>query len=144
MVPNIVTSWREIRKRLGREGIEFIQVGDLGKYGFDDKIVTDMVKFDIFPQVYIVCGGAYVIRDEVFGAVVNKLLRNSMEIYQAVQDKDTAIAAVRAAMEEVVMDQEAIDKLASGEWTMDQVRARSAGILANRAASEPKPEEVPA
>lgn len=137
MKPNIVTSWKEIKKRLGREGIEFIQVGDLGKYGFDDQIVTAMVKFDIFPQAYIVCGGCYVLRDEIFGMVVNKLLRNSMDIYQAVEDKDNAIAAVRAAMEDVVMDEEAIAKLASGEWTMDQVRERSAVILAERAAAEP-------
>lgn len=137
MKPNIVTTWKEIKRRLGREGIEFIQVRDLGKYGFDDDIVVAMGKHDIFPQVYVVSGGYYVLREEIFGVVVYKLLKNSMDIYQAVEDKDTAVAAVRAAMEDVVMDEEAIAKLASGEWTMDQVRERSAGIIAERKANEP-------
>ena len=141
--PNISTTWGEIKKRLGREGIEFIQVRDLGKYGFTDAIVTDMVKFDIFPQAYVVCGAYYVLRDEIFGQVVRKLLENSMAIYQAVQDKDQVLEAVKAAMEDVVMDEEAIAKLASGEWTMDQVRERSKAILADRAAADLVEEMTP-
>ena len=137
MKPNIVTTWKEIKRRTGRDGIEFIQVRDLGKYGFDDDIVIAMGRHDIFPQVYVVAGGYYVMREEIFGMVVNKLLKNAMDIYQAVEDKDTSVAAVRAAMEEVVLDEEATTKLASGEWTMGQVRERSAGIIVERKANEP-------
>jgi hypothetical protein len=137
MKPNIVTTWKEIKRRTGRDGIEFIQVRDLGKYGFYDDIVIAMGKYDIFPQVYVVSGGYYVMREEIFGVVVRNLLKNAMNIYQAVENKDASVAAVRAAMEDVVMDEEAVAKLASGEWTMDQVRERSAGIIAERKANEP-------
>lgn len=133
MKPTIKTTWAEIEREIGRVGIDFISVESLGKYGFTDQIINDMIKFEIFPQAYLVTGAVYVMREEIFGAVVRKLLENSMAIYQNVQDLDEARAKIKDAMEDVVMDEEAAAKLASGEWTMDQVRERSAAILAERA-----------
>lgn len=135
MKPTIKTTWSEIEREIGRVGIDFISVESLGKYGFTDQIINDMIRFEIFPQVYLVTGAVYVLREEIFGAVVRKLLENSMAIYQNVQDLDEARAKIKGAMEDVVMDEEAVAKLASGEWTMDQVRERSAAILAERAAT---------
>lgn len=135
MKPTIKTTWSEIERKIGRVGIDFISVESLGKYGFTDQIINDMIRFEIFPQAYLVTGAVYVLREEIFGSVVRKLLENSMAIYQNVQDLDEARAKVKEAMEDVVMDEEAVAKLASGEWTMDQVRERSAVILAEHAAT---------
>lgn len=135
MKPTIKTTWAEIEREINRVGIDFISVESLGKYGFTDQIVNDMIRFDIFPQAYLVTGATYVLREEIFGVVVRKLLENSLAIYQNVQDLDEARAKVKTSMEDVVMDEEAMAKLASGEWTMDQVRERSAAILAERAAA---------
>lgn len=135
MKPTIKTTWSEIEREIGRVGIDFISVESLGKYGFTDQIIDDMIRFEIFPQAYLVTGAVYVLREEIFGSVVRKLLENSMAIYQNVQDLDEARAKIKDAMEDVVMDEEAVAKLASGEWTMDQVRERSATLLAERAAT---------
>lgn len=135
MKPTIKTTWSEIKRHMGRLGIDFISVEHLGKYGFTDQIINDMIRFEIFPQAYLVTGAVYVLREDIFGSVVRKLLENSMAVYKHVQDLDEARAKIKDAMEDVVMDEEAVAKLASGEWTMDQVRERSAGILAERAAT---------
>lgn len=135
MKPTIKTTWPEIKRHMGRLGIDFISVEHLGKYGFTDQIINDMIRFEIFPQAYLVTGAVYVLREDIFGSVVRKLLENSMAVYKHVQDLDEARAKIKEAMEDVVMDEEAVAKLASGEWTMDKVRERSAGILAERAAT---------
>ena len=142
MKPTISTTWSEIRKHTGREGVDFIAIPMLGKYGYTTEIVADMQRFDIFPQTYLVCGQYYVLRDEIFGEVTRKLLENSMTLYQGVQDAEATKQRVREAMEDVVLDQEATEKLASGEWTMDQVRERSQRILAERRAAEQTPQEA--
>lgn len=136
MKPTIKTTWAEIEREINRVGIDFISVESLGKYGFTDQIVNDMIRFDIFPQAYLVTGATYVLREEIFGAVVRKLLENSLAIYQNVQDMDEARAKIKASMEDVVMDEEAVAKLASGEWTMNQVRERSQTILTDRIAAD--------
>lgn len=135
MKPTIKTTWPEIKHHMGRLGIDFISVEHLGKYGFTDQIINDMVTFDIFPQLYKVCGAIYVLREDIFGSVVRKLLENSMAVYKHVQDLDEARAKIKEVMEDVIMDEEAVAKLASGEWTMDQVRERSQALLAERAAT---------
>lgn len=129
MKPTIKTTWAEIRKNTGREGVDHIAITHLGKYGFTEQIINDMLKFDIFPQAYLVAGEVYVVRDEIFGHVVRRLLENSMTTYQAVADMEENAKKVQEAMEQVVLDDEALEKLASGEWDMDFVRERSKGLI---------------
>lgn len=132
MKATIKTTWAEIKAKTGRDGVEFIAVTALGKYGFTAQIVLDMIKYEIFPQAFQVCGEVYVIREHIFGQVVRKLLENSMVLYTSVAEADEITEKVQAAMEDVVLDEEAVAKLDSGEWTMDYVRERSAKLLAEK------------
>lgn len=69
--------------------IHFIEVNELGRFGFTNEIINEMVKYEIFPQLYRVKNKIQVIKNEIFG-VVEVLLRRSMQLYQAVDARDQA------------------------------------------------------
>lgn len=69
--------------------IHFIEVNELGRYGFTNEIINEMVKYEIFPQLYRVKNKIQVLKNEIFG-VVEVLLRRSMQLYQAVDARDQA------------------------------------------------------
>jgi hypothetical protein len=142
MKPTIKTTWAEIKAKTNREGVEFIAVAALGKYGFTTEIVQDMHEFGILPQTFLVCGETYVLREQLFQEVVRKLLENSMFLYRSVEEGEEHKRKVAAAMEDVVLDEEAVTKLASGEWTMDYVRERSAKLIQEREAEPVIPQET--
>lgn len=133
MKPTIKATWAEIRKMTGREGVEFIAIPALGKYGYTTEIVADMQRFDIFPQSFLVAGEYYVLRDQIFGEVTRKLLENSMVLYDAAQKAEDVKRLVHETLQDVVLDEESTAKLASGEWTMDQAREHSKRIQAEKA-----------
>ena len=139
--PAIKTTWGTLAHKTGNAGVDYIAVRHLGKYGFDDAIIRDMIKFDIFPQVYLVTGETYVLRADIFGKVVRKLLSNSMIIYQGVADADEMREKIKAATEDLLLDDDTVAKLTSGEWTLDQAREHSKTVLAQR---ETEPEKDPA
>lgn len=142
MKPTIKTTWAEIKAQINREGVEFIAISALGKYGFTTEIVSDMHEFGILPQTYLVCGETYVLREQLFDGVVRKLLENSMFLYRSVEEGEARKRKIAEAMEEIVLDPEAVAKLASGEWTMDYVRERSAKLIQERQVTEEVPQET--
>jgi Na+-transporting NADH:ubiquinone oxidoreductase subunit NqrA len=64
-----------------------IEIRELGFYGFDNDIINDMVKYEIFPQVYKVKNKLYVQRSVIFG-IVETFLKNAMTLYKAVEETE--------------------------------------------------------
>jgi len=100
MPATIKCSWKGLKDATGLDGVECIAVAHLGKYGFSDDIINQMVKFDIFPQTYLICGMVYVARDAIFLGVVRSLLDNAMTLYQGVADLDANAEKVSKYIEE--------------------------------------------
>lgn len=64
-----------------------VEITDLGYFGFDNDIINDMVKYEIFPQVYKVKTKLYVERRVIFG-IVETFLKNAMTLYKAVEESE--------------------------------------------------------
>ena len=87
MKPTIKITTQEARQHGIDLGRDAIAVENLGNYGFDSELINSMVKFEIFPQTYMHTGRVIVLRREIM-QVVNQLLRNSMKVYEAVEESD--------------------------------------------------------
>lgn len=66
---------------------QFTRVEDLGWFGLDDHVVEGFVRFDIMPDIYVFDrepATNYVSNDDIL-EVINKLLRNAVDLYTAVE-----------------------------------------------------------
>ena len=72
----------------------FISLNDLGHYGFTGDIVSGLMEFAVFPQVYKYRNKLLVLRKDVFG-LVEVLLNRSVLLYRAVDEKDRAEQYIR-------------------------------------------------
>jgi DNA-directed RNA polymerase beta' subunit len=68
---------------------DFITIEALGGYGFDEEIVNKMLRYEIFPQTFVLADQPQVLRASIF-KVVNGLLLNSMRLYELVDETDKA------------------------------------------------------
>jgi DNA-directed RNA polymerase beta' subunit len=88
MKPAIKIDAQDIKAH-GYTYADFVPVEALGGYGFDEEIVNKMLRYEIFPQVFVLAGQPQVLRASIF-EVVNGLLLNSMRLYELVDETDKA------------------------------------------------------
>jgi len=87
MKPTIVITTQEARQHGITIGTDCVAVEDLGRYGFDSELINEMIKFEIFPQTYKHMGRIIVLKRDIT-EIINKLLHNSMKIYEKVEELD--------------------------------------------------------
>jgi hypothetical protein len=107
-----------------------IRLDNLGYVGFDNEIVDAMIKFDIFPDLIEYRGDIYVRKDDIFG-VVQRLLRSSMKLYEAVETVDNHVEKVAKELAAAVpLTAEELAKVSAGEMTMDElIRSKKTEVV---------------
>ena len=111
---------------------QFIEISDLGYYGFNNGLINDMVHFEIFPQVYKIKNKVYVEKKNIFG-VVEKLLEREMVWYKAVEANEEA-AKAKQELEQIAMPVEELDALVAEakEQGIEDVEAIDAYVKEHR------------
>jgi len=85
---------------------DWIDVYDLGKYGFDEEIITGFIKYEVFPAVLKYKGKHYVPKFAILG-LIHKILKNSIKIYQANEEIE---AKIKEAEDTIAKDNEELSK----------------------------------
>lgn len=111
---------------------QFIEISDLGYYGFNNELINDMVHFEIFPQVYKIKNKFYVEKKSIFG-VVEKLLEREMVWYKAVEANEEA-AKAKKELEQIAIPVEELDALVAEakEQGIEDVEAIDAYVKEHR------------
>ena len=96
-----------------------ITIEQLGMYGFDQEIMDGMIRYEIFPPVFMVNGTDYVSGAEVF-TVVRQLLRNSIRLYEAVEESEKRSAEAKDLLETgaVKLKESDFCRMEAGEITL--------------------------
>ena len=103
--------------------VHFIEVNELSRYGYTNEIINEMVKYEIFPQLFKVKNKIQVLRSEIFG-VTEVLLRRSMQLYQAVDARDQAAEIIaREAMSIAALNEKIAEAKEHGATDTESVAA---------------------
>jgi hypothetical protein len=99
-----------------------IAIEQLGMYGFDQEIMDGMIRYEIFPPVFVVNGTDYVSGAEVF-QVVRQLLRNSIRLYEAVDESEKRTAEAKELLESgaVKLKESDFQRMEAGEITLTEL-----------------------
>jgi hypothetical protein len=125
----IKANWKELHDH-GIQPEHLIRVEDLGKVGFSSEIIQGMLKYEIFPQAFLVVGVAYVLRDEIF-KVVHTLLGNALKLYESVEESEKKVREAAQLIEEnaVPITEEDFQRVEAGEVSMvDLITTKHAAI----------------
>lgn len=100
---------------------DLIRIDNLGFVGFDNEIVEAMIKYEIFPDLIEYRHDMYILKNEIFG-VVNKLLKSSMKLYEAVEAVDEHVEKVAKELSEAVpLTAEEMAPVMAGEMTLSDL-----------------------
>ena len=99
-----------------------IAIEQLGMYGFDQEIMDGMIRYEIFPSVFTINGTDYVSGAEVF-QVVRQLLRNSIRLYEAVDETEKRTAEAKELLESgaVKLKESDFQRMEAGEITLTEL-----------------------
>ncbi len=125
----IKASWKELHDH-GIQPENLICVEDLGKVGFNSEIINGMLKYEIFPQAFLVVGAAYVLKDEIF-KVVETLLGNALKLYESVEESEKKVKEAAQLIEEnaVPITEADFQRVEAGEISMvDLITTKHAAI----------------
>lgn len=117
--PTIQATFTELKKH----GIKSVRmVSELGKYGMDVEIINLMVKYDIFPQTYLIRKDVYVSESDVV-VLVNRLLLTNMRLYKIRENLDEAKAEAFKYIEDnkIKITDEDLAAIEGGYKTLAQV-----------------------
>jgi hypothetical protein len=125
----IKASWKELNDH-GIQPENLIRVEDLGKVGFNSEIINGMLKYEIFPQAFLVVGVAYVLREDLF-KVVETLLGNALKLYESVEESEKKAKEAAQLIKEnaVPITEEDFQRVEAGEISMvDLITAKHDAI----------------
>lgn len=117
--PTIKTTFSELRKH----GIDdWCLLENLGTVGYDETIISLMVKYDIFPQTFLVSGQLYVSKSAI-NMVTNKLLRTQMLMYEAMDTLEDAKTKAVEYLEKnkVKLSETELEDIVAGRRTLAQI-----------------------
>lgn len=117
--PTIKTTFAELRKH----GInDWCLLENLPSQGYDEDIVNLMIKYEIFPQTFLVAGQIYISKAAI-NLVTNKLLRTQMHMYETVETLNEAKAAAIKYLEEnkIRLDADDLEAISNGTKTLAQI-----------------------
>ena len=123
--PTIKISFEKAKTR-GLPPSEFVMVKNLGQYGFDADIIDKMIKYDIFPQTYLIVGNVYVVKASIAG-ILNRMVKNTMTMYDEVAANEAKVAELQAQVdaetpvEPVPLTASDIEAIHAGETTLQDV-----------------------
>jgi hypothetical protein len=125
----IKASWKELNDH-GIQPENLIRVEDLSKVGFNSEIINGMLKYEIFPQAFLVVGVIYVLREDLF-KVVETLLGNALKLYESVEESEKKVKEAAQLIEEnaVPITEADFQRVESGEISMvDLIATKHAAI----------------
>ena len=113
-------------KKIGINKSDLINIEQLGLYGFNTKIINNMIRFEILPDVLFIDDiGYFVKKSEIFG-IVETFLENTMSMYATVEENEKKLAESVDFIEanKVKITPEALAKVEAGELTIEEMLSK--------------------
>jgi hypothetical protein len=111
--------WKITHEQLraaGRSINSFIRTSDLMKYGFTDEVVESLLRFEIFPNRYVIQGDVYIHRQDLH-ELLSKFIMNNIKLYETVELEKAKAAEAKQVFESNTfpLSPEDFERMNSGE-----------------------------